>query len=60
MSRQVKDRCRSCAVVALDVLDQPGVDRYMRSFYRALSSTYRRRASLVGIHNYAGARPTPA
>ena len=52
MYRQVKDRCRTCAVVALDVLDQPGVDRYMRSFYRALSSTYRRRASLVGIHNY--------
>ena len=45
MYRQVKDRCRSCTVVALDVLDQPGVDRYMRSFYRALSSTYRRRAS---------------
>ena len=52
MYQEVKTRCSSCAVVALDVLDQPGVDRYMRSFYRALSSTYRRRASLVGIHNY--------
>jgi hypothetical protein len=52
MYREVKDRCSSCAVVALDVLDQHGVDRYMRSFYRALSSTYRRRATLVGIHNY--------
>jgi hypothetical protein len=52
MYREVKRRCRSCAVVALDVLDQPGVERYMRSFYRRLSSTYRRRASLVGIHNY--------
>jgi hypothetical protein len=50
--REVKRRCSSCAVVALDVLDQPGVDRYMRSFYRALSSTYRRRATIVGIHNY--------
>lgn len=52
MYREVKDRCSSCAVVALDVLDQHGVDRYMRSFYRALSSTYRHRATLVGIHNY--------
>ncbi len=52
MYHEVKTRCRSCAVVALDVLDQRGVDKYMRSFYRALSSTYRRRATIVGIHNY--------
>src|SRR5436190_511750 len=52
MYRLVKGRCRSCAVVALDVLDQAGVDRYMRSFFRHLSSTYRRRATVVGIHNY--------
>lgn len=50
--RLVKGRCGSCAVVALDVLDQTGVERYMRSFYRHLSPTYRRRATLVGIHNY--------
>src|SRR5919107_5421565 len=48
----VKPSCRFCAVVALDVLDQKGVERYMRSWYRALSSTYRRRATVVGIHNY--------
>jgi Glycosyl hydrolase catalytic core len=52
MYRLVKARCRTCAVVALDVLDQRGVETYMRSFYRALSSTYRKRATLVGIHNY--------
>jgi hypothetical protein len=52
MYRAVKGRCRSCVVVALDVLDQRGVERYMRSWYRALSSTYRRRATVVGIHNY--------
>ncbi len=52
MYRAVKGRCRSGAVVALDVLDQTGVERYMRSWYRALSSTYRRRATVVGIHNY--------
>jgi hypothetical protein len=50
--RVVKGRCPSCAVVALDVLDQRGVSRYVRRFYRALSPRYRRRASLVGIHNY--------
>src|SRR4051795_6091578 len=52
MYRLVKLRCRTCAVVALDVLDRAGVDRYMRSFFRHLSSTYRRRATVVGIHNY--------
>ncbi|MEA2385080.1 MAG: hypothetical protein QOH72_5051 [Solirubrobacteraceae bacterium] len=50
--RAIKPRCSFCNVVALDVLDQAGVERYMRSFYRALSPTYRRRARLVGIHNY--------
>jgi hypothetical protein len=50
--RAIKPRCSFCNVVALDVLDQVGVERYMRSFYRHLSSTYRGRARLVGIHNY--------
>jgi hypothetical protein len=50
--RAVKPRCSFCAVVALDVLDQVGVERYMRTWYRSLSSTYRRRATIVGIHNY--------
>lgn len=52
MYRMVKARCRSCGVVALDVLDQTGVERYMTSFYRHLSATFRRRATIVGIHNY--------
>ena len=51
--RAVKGSCKSCAVVALDVLDQTGVERYMRSFYRHLSPTYRKRATIVGIHNYS-------
>src|SRR3954471_6967954 len=50
--RAIKPRCSFCNVIALDVLDQTGVERYMRSFYRHLSSTYRRRATVVGIHNY--------
>jgi hypothetical protein len=52
MYRLVKVPCSSCAVVALDVLDQTGVERYMNSFFRHLSPTYRARATLVGIHNY--------
>jgi hypothetical protein len=51
MYRTVRWHCRTCGVVALDVLDQVWVERYMASFYRRLSSTYRRRATIVGIHN---------
>lgn len=50
--RAIKPRCSFCNVVALDVLDQVGVETYMRTFYRHLSPTYRQRATLVGIHNY--------
>ncbi len=50
--KTVRRACRGCVVVALDVLDQTGVERYMRSFYRALGS-YRRYARIVGIHNYS-------
>ena len=52
MYRLVKGRCSGCGVVALDVLDQRGVERYMRTFFSALSPTFRRRATIVGIHNY--------
>jgi hypothetical protein len=45
--------CRGCRIVALDALDQKGVERYIRSFYRALGRTYTRRARVVGIHNYS-------
>ena len=44
--------CMRCTIVALDVLDQPGVERYMRRWYRALGR-YRRHAKYVGIHNYS-------
>lgn len=52
MYRLVKDSCSSCGVVALDVLDQTGVERYMNTFFEHLSPTYRKRATIVGIHNY--------
>ena len=44
--------CRRCTILALDVLDQRGVDGYIRAFYAALG---RRRslAKFVGIHNYS-------
>jgi hypothetical protein len=52
MYRMVKEPCPSCGVVALDVLDQTGVESYMKTFFQHLSPTYRRRATIVGIHNY--------
>jgi hypothetical protein len=53
MYTAVKTRCKSCAVVGLDVLDQAGVDRYIKSFYARLSSTWRKRLTIVGIHDYS-------
>jgi hypothetical protein len=51
--RTVRRACGSkCTIVALDVLDQRGVERYIRRFYSALGS-YRRFARIVGIHNYS-------
>jgi hypothetical protein len=53
MYSAVRKRCRTCNVVGLDVLDQAGVDRYIASFYKRLSSTWRKRLKVVGIHNYS-------
>jgi hypothetical protein len=56
MYRAVHRRCstRSCRVVALDVLDQRGVERYIKRFYdRLRTRTWKRRARFVGIHNYS-------
>ena len=53
MYTAVKKRCKTCAVVGLDMLDQAGADRYMRSFYARLSPTWRKRLKVVGIHNYS-------
>jgi hypothetical protein len=48
----LRDMCRGCTIVALDVLDQAGVERYIRRFYSALGSR-RSLAKIVGIHNYS-------
>jgi len=53
MYSTVKRRCPTCAVVGLDMLDQAGSDRYIRSFYARLSRTWRTRLKVVGIHNYS-------
>ena len=53
MYSAVRRRCKTCAVVGLDLLDQRGSDRYIRSFYARLSPTWRSRLKVVGIHNYS-------
>jgi hypothetical protein len=53
MYSAVRSRCPTCNVVGLDMLDQAGSDRYIRSFYKRLSSTWRARLKVVGIHNYS-------
>ncbi len=45
--------CGGCRIVALDVLDQRGVERYIKRFYRKLSPRLTRQARFVGIHNYS-------
>jgi hypothetical protein len=48
--------CKGCdKVVALDVLDQtsPAVGSYITQFYKSLNKTWRKRANLVGVHNYS-------
>ncbi|MEH3054432.1 MAG: hypothetical protein PGN13_10580 [Patulibacter minatonensis] len=39
-------------IVALDVLDQGGVETYEKRFFAALTPTYRKRVKVVGLHNY--------
>jgi hypothetical protein len=48
----LRSMCRGCKIIGLDVLDQRGVDKYIRRFYSALGSR-KRLANLVGIHNYS-------
>jgi hypothetical protein len=49
---ELRKLCKGCTIVALDVLDQAGVERYIQRFYRKLGSR-RSLAKLVGIHNYS-------
>jgi hypothetical protein len=44
--------CTGCTVVALDVLDQRGVEKYIASFLKAAGKDAAR-IKVVGIHNYS-------
>jgi hypothetical protein len=44
----VRGACRKCTIVAADVLDQPGMERYLRRFLRHA----RGKPRLWGLHNY--------
>jgi|SRR6266540_119148 len=44
----VRANCRGCTIVAADVLDQPGMERYLRAFLRHANG----RPRLWGLHNY--------
>ncbi|MCW3066678.1 MAG: hypothetical protein JWN32_3850 [Solirubrobacterales bacterium] len=48
----LRGMCPGCRIVALDVLDTTSAPRYVAAFYRALGPVNRRRAAIVGIHNY--------
>jgi hypothetical protein len=44
--------CKGCKVVALDVLDQAGVESYIARWLKGAGSAGRR-AKVIGIHNYS-------
>jgi hypothetical protein len=50
--KAMRGMCRGCTIVALDVIDQVGVDGYINRFYARLGG-YKRFARIVGIHNYS-------
>jgi hypothetical protein len=49
---QMRKLCTGCTIVALDVLDQRGVEGYIKSFFKAAGSDAAR-VRIVGIHNYS-------
>jgi hypothetical protein len=51
--RTLKSMCHGCTIVALDVLDQRGVQGYISRWFRALPRSYRSSRIIVGIHNYS-------
>jgi hypothetical protein len=49
---EMRKICTGCKIIALDVLDQRGVDKYINRFFSALGSR-KRIASTIGVHNYS-------
>jgi hypothetical protein len=50
--KTLKGLCKGCKIVALDVLDQAGVERYIARWMSAAGSAGRN-ARVIGIHNYS-------
>ena len=50
--REFRRMCSGCRIVALDVLDQSGVETYISRWLRYAGSAGRR-ARIIGIHNYS-------
>ncbi len=50
--RDFKRMCKNCKIVALDVLDQAGVEKYIARWMKAAGSSGRS-AKVFGIHNYS-------
>jgi hypothetical protein len=50
--KTMKSLCKGCKIVALDVLDQAGVERYIASWLKAAGSAGKT-AKVIGIHNYS-------
>jgi hypothetical protein len=45
-------KCKDCKIVALDVLDQAGVEKYIASWLKAAGSAGKK-AKVIGVHNYS-------
>jgi hypothetical protein len=45
-------KCKDCKIVALDVLDQAGVEKYIASWIKAAGSAGKK-AKIIGVHNYS-------
>ena len=45
-------KCKDCKIVALDVLDQAGVEKYIASWIKAAGSVGKK-AKIIGVHNYS-------
>ena len=50
---QMRSVCRGCTIVALDVLDQAGVEGYIDRWFAALGRANAGKANIIGIHNYS-------
>jgi hypothetical protein len=51
--RTMRVICPHCTIVALDLLDQRGVQGYISRWFRAQPRSYRHKKLIIGIHNYS-------